>query len=211
LLRVQGHRVVFATPDGKPAQADPKIVTGEGLGIFAPFMKADANGRTAYSETTQCAEFQGPISYDGIVAADFDALLLPGGHAPGMRPYLESALLQSIVAAFFDERGPSGRFATASSWPPGLVIRKENRFYMAGKQLVSPRNRTYPITVEDEVRAALADPTDFMTGPIPFRRDSPARLNAGFTVRDANYLSGRWPGDAHRFAREFAAMLTLTT
>jgi len=25
-------------------------------------------------------------------------------------------------------------------------------------------------------------------------------------VRDGNYLSARWPGDVHRFAREFSAM-----
>jgi hypothetical protein len=29
----------------------------------------------------------------------------------------------------------------------------------------------------------------------------------GFTVRDGHYLSARWPGDAHRFASEFAAMI----
>jgi hypothetical protein len=29
----------------------------------------------------------------------------------------------------------------------------------------------------------------------------------GFTVRDGEYLSARWPGDAHRFAAEFAAMI----
>jgi hypothetical protein len=27
------------------------------------------------------------------------------------------------------------------------------------------------------------------------------------TVRDGDYLSARWPGDAHRFASEFAAMI----
>jgi hypothetical protein len=27
------------------------------------------------------------------------------------------------------------------------------------------------------------------------------------TVRDGEYLSARWPGDAHRFAAEFAAMI----
>jgi len=26
-------------------------------------------------------------------------------------------------------------------------------------------------------------------------------------VRDARYLSARWPGDAHRFARDFCVML----
>lgn len=32
--------------------------------------------------------------------------------------------------------------------------------------------------------------------------DAPA-----FAVRDGNYLSARWPGDAYLFARRFAGML----
>jgi protease I len=30
-MRDHGHRVVFATPSGRTARADPKMVTGEGL------------------------------------------------------------------------------------------------------------------------------------------------------------------------------------
>ena len=67
--------------------------------------------------------------------------------------------------------------------------------------------RTYPVTVEDEVRAALKQPGDFAVGPPPLLRDSLAHPERGFTVRDQNYLSARWPGDAHRFAVEFAEML----
>src|ERR1700693_6518693 len=80
LLRGRGHRLVLATPDGTPGQADTKMVTGKGLGIFAPFMKADANGRAAYDEMAQSAEFQRPISYGEIRADNLDGLLLPGGH-----------------------------------------------------------------------------------------------------------------------------------
>jgi protease I len=53
----------------------------------------------------------------------------------------------------------------------------------------------------------LTRPEDFITGPLPLRRDSAARFTLGFTVRDGHYLSARWPGDAHRFASEFAAMI----
>ena len=67
--------------------------------------------------------------------------------------------------------------------------------------------RTYPVTVEAEVSAALANTKDFIKGPISLTRDSPDNLAAGFTVQDGNYLSARWPGDAHRFATEFVAML----
>jgi hypothetical protein len=67
--------------------------------------------------------------------------------------------------------------------------------------------RTYPTAVEDEVRAALASRADFIPGPFRIRRDSPDDPARGFTVRDGQYLSARWPGDAHRFAADFAAML----
>ena len=52
--------------------ADPKMVTGEGLGILSPLLKADANGRSAYLEMEQGdAGFRRPISYGEISAARF--------------------------------------------------------------------------------------------------------------------------------------------
>jgi protease I len=220
-----GHDVVFATPDGKPAEADPRMMTGKGLGIFAAFMKANAIGRSSYLEMTQSMEFRGPMAYAEIVAAEFDALLLPGGHAPGMRQYLESALLQSVVAEFFERNSPvgaichgvllaarsrskQGRSVLYGRKTTALTKNMELAAWTLTRVYLGNYYRTYPITVEDEVRATLADPSHFISGPIPFVRDSPGRLDLGFTVRDAKYVSARWPGDAHRFGSEFAAMVT---
>ncbi|HEX9491363.1 MAG TPA: type 1 glutamine amidotransferase domain-containing protein [Stellaceae bacterium] len=224
VLRDRGHRVVFATPDGRPGDADPKMVTGQGLGIFARLLKADDIGRRAYDEMAQCAEFQRPIVYDDIREGDFDALLLPGGHAKGMRPYLESARLQTAVVGFFAQRKVVGAICH------GVVLAARSRV-AGGKSVLHGRKttgltklmelsawavtslylgdyyRTYPTTVEDEVRAALARPEDFLTGAVALARDAPGKLDAGFTVRDGNYLSARWPGDAHRFASELAGMV----
>jgi protease I len=108
VLRTRGHNVVFATPDGRPGQADPKMVTGAGLGLLAPLLRADGAGRAAHLAMTQSVEFQHPIAYAEIAAANVDAVLLPGGHAPGMRPYLESEPLQSAVAEFFARNKPVG-------------------------------------------------------------------------------------------------------
>ena len=86
-MRDHGHRVVFATPSGRTARADPKMVTGEGLGILSPLLKADANGRSAYLEMEQSdAGFRRPISYGEIRASDFDALILTGGYAAETAP-----------------------------------------------------------------------------------------------------------------------------
>ena len=67
--------------------------------------------------------------------------------------------------------------------------------------------RTYPTTVQAEVTAALAAPSDFHAGPRVTLRDSPNHLGRGFTVKDGNYLSARWPGDAYLFGRRFCALL----
>ena len=67
--------------------------------------------------------------------------------------------------------------------------------------------RTYPQTVEKEVRAVLRDKKDFLSGPISLRRDKPMNLKNGFIVHDENYFSARWPGDAHLFRTEYLASL----
>ncbi|MFL6948740.1 MAG: type 1 glutamine amidotransferase domain-containing protein [Xanthobacteraceae bacterium] len=224
ILRQRGHHVVFATPDGKMARADPRMVTGKGLGIFAPFMRADRNGRSAYQDMSECEEFKHPIPYDDIHPEGLDGIILPGGHAQGMRPYLESNRLQSIVPRFFARNQPVGTICH------GVLLAARSRG-MDGRSVLYGRRttalpklmelmgwaltclylgdyyRTYSTTVEDEVRGVLADPEHFIRGPISIIRDSPSNLAAGFTVRDGNYLSARWPGDAHRFSNEFAATL----
>ena len=224
ILVAKGHRVVFATPDGKPGKADAKMVTGRGLGLLASILRADANGKKAYAQMAASAEFLQPHSYGKIAIESFDALILSGGHAPGMKPYLESTLLQEKVAEFFNAGKPVGAIchgvvlAARSKLPSGLSV-------LHGKKttaLTQPMEmsawaltclwlkdyyRTYPQTVQSEVSAALAKPEDFVVGPMSTKRDSPGDLGAGFTVRDGNYLSARWPGDAHRFATEFVTML----
>jgi len=224
ILRARGISVVFATPDGNPGRADARMVTGRGLGVLDRFLMADANGRQAYAEMAASPEFLHPINYAQARIADVQGLLLPGGHAPGIKPYLESSALQSLVAAAFAARLPVGAICH------GVVLAARSRgaggrSVLYGRKttaLTKPMEltawtltcawlgsyyRTYPVTVEDEVTAALAAAGDFKRGPVSTRRDAPDHLERGFTVRDGQYLSARWPGDAHRFATEFAGMV----
>ena len=117
-LVAAGHAVTFATPDGAPAQADPVMLTGCGLDawgrvpglrrlpLIGLFLRADARARRAHAAMSASAAFRVPLRYDAIDAATFDGLMLPGGHARGIREYLESATLQRAVAAFFDADKP---------------------------------------------------------------------------------------------------------
>jgi protease I len=223
-LSERGHRVVFATPEGRPGEADPKMVTGAGLGVFASLLRADAHGRDAYGAMAASPEYRRPLAYRDIRSADFDALLLPGGHAKGMRTYLESPLLHMATAEFFAAdkpvaaichgvllaaraRDPAGKSVLYGRKTTALTKLMELSAWALTVTYLGAYYRTYPMTVEDEVKAALARPEDFVAGPKGLRRDSPSQPALGFTLRDGNYLSARWPGDAHRFGRDFAAML----
>ena len=224
ILTQRGHLIVFATPTGESGAADPLMVTGRGLGLLAPLLRANADGRSAYAAMSASAEFRAPIKHDEIQPDDFDALLLPGGHAKGMRPYLESPVLQRLVAAFFATAKPigaichgvllaarsrtlSGRSVLHGRRSTGLTRQMEMAAWSLTRLYLGDYYRTYPTPLEDEVRATLAQAGDFMVGPRSLRRDSEAHPEVGFTVRDGNYLSARWPGDAHRFARDFDALL----
>jgi putative intracellular protease/amidase len=74
------------------------------------------------------------------------------------------------------------------------------------------------MSVQQEVTRALARAEDFQDVPATdpdyrrktsgLQRDSIDDARPAFVVRDRNYLSARWPGDAHTFAKTFAGMLS---
>jgi protease I len=227
-----GHSVLFATPDASPARADERMLAGADLGLLAPLLRAQANAAADHDRMAKSPAYRSPLAWSdiagGLVEDRFDALLLPGGHAPGMREYLESTLLQSAVAAFFERDLPvaaichgtvlaarsrvtrgdnAGRSVLYGRRTTGLTRRLEMLAWRLTRHRLGDYYRTYPQTVQDEVTAALRSPLDFRAGPPALLRDSDRMRRLGFTVRDGGYLSARWPGDAHRFAHELAGML----
>ena len=73
------------------------------------------------------------------------------------------------------------------------------------------------MSVQQEVTRALANHADFRDVPRDdphyrrktsgLERDTRDNSAPAFVVRDRNYVSARWPGDAHTFAKAFAAIL----
>lgn len=224
-LRRAGHRVHFATPDGRPAHADQRLVE-QGFGPLNPFLMTRSSDLQAYREMCASDEFQSPLSYADVQAERFSGLLVPGGHAAGMRSLLESEVAQALVLAFFRADKPvatvchgilllarardphSGRSVLHGRKVTGLpAYTMELPAWLATAPWLGRYYRTYRQTVEGEVKAALACPADFSAGPWLPLRDAPGKLHRGFTVRDGNLLSARWPGDCHRFAAELVSML----
>ena len=73
------------------------------------------------------------------------------------------------------------------------------------------------MSVQQEVTRSLANPADFLDVPRTdpdyrrktsgLRRDTMDDARPAFVVQDRNYVSARWPGDVHTFAKAFAALL----
>lgn len=224
-LKEGGMDIVFATDTGNSGVADQRMLDGQGFGILKPALIAQRPAREIYQQMLLDKAFQNPISYADIDAADYDALVLPGGHAKGVIPYLESPVLQRAIVDFFKAKKPVGAIChgvvaacraidpeTGKSVLHGrkttaLLKRQERLAYQLTRRNLGDYYLTYPVTVEDEVVACLQSPADFSQGPTPVLRDNPKHLNRGFTVRDGHYLSARWPGDVYRFSTEFLEMV----
>ncbi|MFF4394139.1 type 1 glutamine amidotransferase domain-containing protein [Streptomyces sp. NPDC001480] len=224
LLTHAGHEVVFATEHaGTRPAADPRLLTGV---LFGQLGAADEPKRF-YEALCAAPEFTATQGWADVDVADFDGLLLPGGHAPGMRQYLGSAVLRSQVARFWTLDRPvgaichgvlvaartedpaTGRSVLAGRRTTCLPKYMERSAYWTTAWRLGRYYRTYPAYVEDEVRSALDDPArQFARGPRELTRRGTADDDThAFTVQDGNYLSARWPGDAYLFARRYLALL----
>jgi putative intracellular protease/amidase len=116
-----------------------------------------------------------------------------------------------------------GRRTTSLTW---AQERAASRLAHVGRWWDRDYYRTYPdapgdpegyMSVEQEVTRALANPGDYVDvlPDAPHRRRKTSGLardtitdpTPAWVVRDGNYVSARWPGDAHTFARTFSDVL----
>lgn len=223
----KGIKVVVATPSGKMASADERLLTGKGFGPFKKMLMAEPAALAEYRKMVGSTAFKHPIRYAEIDETLFAGVLLPGGHDKGMREYLESAILQEKVAEFFlaeklvgaichgtvlaarSINPRTGRSVIYDYKTTSLLKTQEMGAYYLTALWLKDYYRTYSITVEDEVKAALKEKGQFKSGKLTMRRDSVENEDPAFVVEDRNYLSARWPGDAHAFARRFYQNLSV--
>ena len=114
-----------------------------------------------------------------------------------------------VAPVHWSEIDPStGRSVLAGSRTTCLPKYMERTAFFATAWRRGRYYRTYPADVEDEVRAALDDPSgQFERGPIGFSRGTATDDRPAFVVEDGRYVSARWPGDAYVFARRFEERL----
>jgi putative intracellular protease/amidase len=213
LLTEAGHQVAFATEKGTTPAADPKLLDGVLFGQLG----AEPEAKSFYRELEKAPAFVRPIPWSAIDVGSHDAMLLPGGHAPGMRQYLEGETLFARAAAFAKTGKPLAaichgvlvlaRARDEATGKPVLASRRttclpkymERTAWMITAWKLGSYYRTYPEYVEDEVRAALDDAQiQFDRGPrVLTKKGTRDDDSAAFVVEDGSYLSARWPGDAY--------------
>ena len=103
-----------------------------------------------------------------------------------------------------------------SAWSVGRIVRFWDPNYYR-TYLEKDGEPTGYMSVQLEVTRALARPEDFCDVPREdpdyrrktsgLNRDSMDDETPAFVVRDRNYVSARWPGDVHTFAKTFERML----
>jgi putative intracellular protease/amidase len=221
LLREAGHEVVFATEAGATPACDPLLLTGVVFGKLG----AREDAIACYRELEQAPEFVKPIAWRDVRVDELDALFLAGGHAPGMKQYLGSEHVFALIRAFFAtdkpiaaichgvlaaartkrDDGQSVLHGVRTTCLPKYMERAAffSTFWRRGRYY-----RTYPMYVEDEVRAALARVEDFERGPRELsNRGTREDDTHAFVVEDGRYVSARWPGDAWAIGRKLIARL----
>ena len=214
VLTRQGHAVVFATESGRPGAADDIMVSGRGLDLWSKIpglsglvgvgriLRANREARSAYAQMLDSAAFQNPIAWTDAGLDDVDALLLPGGHrARGMRRYIDSKVLQRLVAEAFTRgtlvaaichgvllaarsidasTGRSvlyGRKTTALTWDferRAWRLTRVTRFWDPDYYRTYSERPGEPVgymSVQEEVTRALENPSDFRN----VESDSPHR------------------------------------
>ncbi|MER7556391.1 type 1 glutamine amidotransferase domain-containing protein [Nocardioides sp. NPDC126508] len=207
-----GFTVTFATETGKVARCDQRLLKS---GWFNP-LPAGPEARAAYDAMIASPEFSAPITYRSIDVADFDAIHLSGGHAQGMRQYLDSKVLQSKVVDFHHADKLIGAVCHGTLIPARAVDPTTRQSIIAGRRFttltlplekwafkitwfrVGRRYRTYRKYTETEVRAAVGPRGELVRG------DS---FETPLVVEDGNFISARYPLDVPDYAATFVRRL----
>ncbi len=212
LLSQKNYEIIFATENGNRAYCDPKLIKGVIFGQLG----AEKKAIKFYRELEQNEKFLYPVTYKNIAPEFYDALLLPGGHAQGMKQYLENKTLQKKVFEFFKLNKIvgsicHGSIVLARTIDPttgksivfnrkltGLTKFLERIAYFITFWKLGKYYRTYPAYVQDEVKDCLSNRGNFKTGGNQFKP---------YVCVDGNLITARWPKDAYLFAETVISKL----
>lgn len=165
ICREAGHTVIFATETGERGYADKLMISGRELDpwgfipllksitLVGRFLRAQKTARDTYRRIQEEASFLNPETFTSLPVEDYDAVIFPGGHASGMKPYLESKVLQDFTVAAFDRGEGKGGPIVIAAICHGVVVLARSRSHITGKSVLHGR-KTTALTWEMEKTAA---------------------------------------------------------
>jgi putative intracellular protease/amidase len=147
VLRAAGHEVDIATPGGVRPTVDA-ISLDERGGVA----EADARRFRAYLESID-AELARPTDLSGVSVADYDAVYIPGGHAP-----MADLAVSTDLGRLLNDADGSGKIVAALCHGPAALlsaVREDGSFAFAGRELTV-------FSDEEEQQGGLGDKSPYL-------------------------------------------------
>ncbi|MBC2867113.1 type 1 glutamine amidotransferase domain-containing protein [Streptomyces mexicanus] len=198
VLKAAGAHVDIATPAGVRPTVDALSLSEQG-GVPA----ADAEEFRAYLAGIE-EQLSTPLTLSEVRASDYDAIYIPGGHAP-MADLAQDADLGRLL----NEADAQGTIVAAlCHGVAGLLsaVKEDGTFTFAGKSLTS-------FTDEEERQGGLGENTPYFLESRLRDRGATVRTGAPWTttvVVDGNLITGQNPqssiGTAERVLKAIAAV-----
>jgi putative intracellular protease/amidase len=147
VLRAAGHEMDIATPGGVRPTVDA-ISLDERGGVE----EADARRFRAYLESID-AELARPTDLSGVSVADYDAVYIPGGHAP-----MADLAVSTDLGRLLNGADASGKIVAALCHGPAALlsaVREDGSFAFAGRELTV-------FSDEEEQQGGLGDKSPYL-------------------------------------------------
>jgi putative intracellular protease/amidase len=194
-LKAAGADITIASPGGKKPTVDP--------GSLNPDVVGDEEKVRGFEQYLAdiVAELDEPEALDSVNIADFDAVVLPGGHGPMADLATDANLGALLIAA-----NQGGKIiAPFCHGPAGLLSANtpDGSFAFAGRQLTA-------FTDEEELTGGTGENTPWLVATTLAERG--AKVKAGpawssYVVRDRNLISGQNPQSSEAVAAAVVAAL----
>jgi putative intracellular protease/amidase len=106
LFNVEGWDVHFATEEALLRPAADEVTCNPPS--YMSMLGCDAEVLEWYAQLQEDPHFVSPLKWNELDTSEFDLVVLPGGHAAGMKQYLESTVLQKKILEYWKTGKPIG-------------------------------------------------------------------------------------------------------
>ncbi|WP_429390249.1 type 1 glutamine amidotransferase domain-containing protein [Paenarthrobacter sp. TE4293] len=194
-LKTSGAEITIASPGGKKPTVDP--------GSLNPDIVGDAEKVQEFKQYLADieGELEAPESLDSVNVADFDAVVLPGGHGP-----MADLATDADLGALLIQANDSGTIiAPFCHGPAGLLsaTAPDGSFAFAGRRLTV-------FTDEEELTGGTGENTPWLVATTLAERGAVVKSGpawGSYVVRDRNLISGQNPQSSEAVAAAVVAAL----